>query len=213
MDIDTDVPRQGTPEWLQERLGFVTGSRFADVLAKARNKSEPWGQTAVSYALTLAGERLTGMPSQTERFPATDWGNEQEPYAVAAYEQMQGVTVETAGFVPHALVDWVGCSPDGLVGDDGTIEAKCPFTEREHLRTVWTGCMPDEHKAQVQGGLWVTGRQWCDFISYNPRLPESCSLFVSRVERDPEYIAKLSQRIEAFAGLVSEMVEVFSGNQ
>lgn len=204
---------QGTAEWLQERLGFVTASRFSDAMTAGRSKSKPWGDTAVSYALTLAAERLTGQPAPSYTNEAMQWGHDNEAVAVAAYEQMQEVEVDAAPFVTHALVDYVGGSSDGFVGSAGIIEVKCPFTTKEHLRAVWDGCMPDQHKAQVQGNLWVTGRQWCDFISYDPRLPESCSLFVSRVERDPEYISTLSARIEAFAALVSEMVEVFRGDK
>lgn len=198
--------KQGTDEWLAERLGHATASNFAAILTKGRSKSQPWGDTATSLALTLAAERLTGRPAEGFRSAATDWGNEHETAAVVAYEIAQGETVETAGFIRHPLLDWVGGSPDGLIGDDGILEAKCPWTSREHVRTVWGGVMPEQHKAQVQGNLWVTGRDWCDFVSFDPRMPESCALFITRVERDAEYIQSLADRVEAFVGLVNQIL-------
>lgn len=198
---------QGTADWLQARLGYATASNFATILTKGRGKGKEWGDTAMTHALTLVAERLTGEGEPEFTAAACDWGNANEPFAVAAYEAAQGVYVEPASFIRHPLIDWVGGSPDGLVAQDGLIEAKCPHKSHNHLRTVWTGKMPAEHTAQVQGNLWITGREWCDFVSFDPRLPESCQLFVTRVERDAAFIETLGDRVEAFLALVNQILE------
>lgn len=214
MNQETQAPpSQGSPQWLAERLGHVTASKFEDVLKKGRSKASVWGDGATTYALTLAAERLTGVVAGGYATDAMDWGTQHEPDAVAAYELTQLVNVKVAPFVRHPLIDNVGGSPDGFVFDDGILEVKCPYTSKEHLRTVWDGSMPEHHRPQVQGNLWITGRDWCDFVSYDPRMPEECRLFISRVERDAEYIKTLSDRVEAFAALVSEMVEVCGAQQ
>jgi putative phage-type endonuclease len=195
---------QGSPEWLQARCGFVTASRFSDVLTDARSKSATLSKTAESYLLELLGERLSGQPVQQGESFAMRWGTENEPRARDRYEWHTGSVVTQVGFLPHATEEWVGCSPDGLVGDDGVIEIKCPLTYREHVRVLESRSCPAEHMPQVMGELWVTGRQWCDFVSYHPLMRDRHMIAVVRVERDEEYVRDLADRVCRFRDLVQE---------
>jgi hypothetical protein len=133
------------------------------------------------------------------------WGTEQEAAARAAYEQRTGIEVEETGFVAHDVL-YAGCSPDGLVDWDGLIEIKCPYNSAVHIETLLGG-MPADHMAQVQGQMWITGRQWCDFVSYDPRMPEPLQLYVQRIHADPKAIADLAFGISAFLKEVGEKVE------
>lgn len=198
---------QGTAEWLQERCGCVTASRFAEVLKPPRTKSATWSQAAESYALQLAGERLTGRVASQGGSAATEWGTAEEPAAREQYTQATGRRVETVGFEVHPFADRIGASVDGLVGDDGTIEIKSPYTVAKHVATWIADAMPEEHMPQVQGGLYVTGRDWCDFVSWHPYMPEESRLFICRVERDDGYIARMAERLEAFDAYVHTIVE------
>jgi hypothetical protein len=133
------------------------------------------------------------------------WGTEQEPAARAAYERVTGTSVEETGFVAHDTL-LAGCSPDGLVDWDGLIEIKCPYNSANHIETLLRG-MPDEHIPQVQGQMWITGRQWCDFVSFDPRMPEPLQLHIQRINRDPGFIADLEARITIFLQQVGIQVE------
>jgi hypothetical protein len=135
-----------------------------------------------------------------------EWGTATEPFARAAYETQRGLMVDEVGFVPHPITEWVGGSPDGLVGDDGGIEIKCPHNSVVHVETL-TGGMPSEHRAQVQGLLWITGREWWDFISFDPRMPEKMRLYIERVKRDEDYIAKLVDEVTKFLDEVEKQHE------
>jgi predicted phage-related endonuclease len=186
--------KQGSKEWLQARCGKATASRFCDVVAKIRT-----GEAAArkQYRAQLLCERLTGLPVESFVNAAMQWGRQQEPVARALYEAITGDLVSEVGFIPHAEL-MAGASPDGLIGDDGCIEIKCPTTA-VHLDTLMKG-MAAEHHAQVQGVLWITGRQWCDFVSFDPRLPEPMQLYMQRIERDEIYIARLEEEIVLFLG-------------
>jgi hypothetical protein len=133
------------------------------------------------------------------------WGTEQEAAARAAYEQRTGIEVEETGFVAHDTL-YAGCSPDGLVDWDGLIEIKCPYNSAVHIETLLGG-MPADHMAQVQGQMWITGRQWCDFVSFDPRMPEPLQLYVQRIPADPKAIADLAFGISAFLKEVGSKVE------
>jgi predicted phage-related endonuclease len=188
--------KQGTEEWRRARLGKVTSSRFAEVMTGGA------GKTAHSYMLDLIGERLTGEPSEELRNKYVDWGHEHEASARAAYawqlEPGSGVVTQV-GFVPHPdLPEDVGGSPDGLVGDDGLMEIKCPYTLKAHLQTLLSGEVPSEYFWQCQGNLWVTGRKWLDYVSFHPRLPEHLQLCVIRVERDEDQIEELERKVKRF---------------
>lgn len=170
---------QNSPEWFEARLGMVTASNFSKVLAGGQ------GKTRRSYMLQLAAERLTKERTEGYTNAAMEWGNETEPQARAAYELFQEVNVELIGFCKTD--DWVGCSPDAFVGDEGLLEIKCPTTTTQISRFI-DDVFPISYKAQVQGQLLGTGRQWCDFVSFDPRIAGKAQYFCKRVERDEDYI-------------------------
>lgn len=190
---------QGSPEWYAARAGHCTASRFSDVLAKVK-VGEAAGR--IKYRWELVTERLTKTAVEGYTNRAMEWGTEQEPNARSAYEELTGVIVDTAGFIAHPDVPFVGCSPDGLISSDGGIEIKCPHNSVIHVQTL-EGGMPSEHRAQVQGAMWVTGRKWWDFVSYDPRMPSGLELHVERIKRDDEYIAALAAEVRKF---MSEVV-------
>lgn len=195
---------QGTPEWLAARAGHCTASRFCDVLARLKGGGEAASRRA--YKLQLVTERLTGMPCESYKNAAMEWGTATEPFARAAYETARGLMVDEVGFIPHPEVQWVGGSPDGLIGDEGGIEIKCPHNSVVHVETV-SGGMPSEHRAQVQGLMWITGRQWWDFVSFDPRMPDKLQLYVERVKRDRDYIKNLESEVAKFLDEVDKQHE------
>jgi len=191
---------QRTEQWFAERAGKITASMMhVAMLPRERGefKSGPRkGQIkpppkAISdYAHQLAAERLTNKPRKQIKAYALDWGTQVEPAAVAAYQAETGEIVTQCGFVQHPAHDFIGASPDFLVGDEGGGEVKSPESPEVHLETLLTG-LPAEHIEQIQGGLWVTGREWWDFVSFHPDFPPHLRLYVQRVPRDNDYITKL----------------------
>jgi hypothetical protein len=181
---------QGTDEWRRARLGIPTASEFDTVQAKGRGGGE--SKTRRTYLLKLVGERLTGEPAESFSNAHTDRGKQMEAEARDAYVLVRDLEPQLVGFVRRDDVE-AGCSPDGLLGDDGVLEIK---TKLPHLQldVLLDGKLPAEHLAQVQGALWITGRAWCDFVSYWPRLP----IFITRVHRDEAYIAKLAAAVAEF---------------
>jgi putative phage-type endonuclease len=194
---------QRTDDWYAARCGKATASRFKDVLARLKNGAPAADRQ--KYLTELVVERLTGQPVPAYENAAMRWGAEQEAAARVAYEQRTGVAVEETGFVTHDVL-MAGCSPDGLVDWDGLIEIKCPFNTGVHIDTLLNG-MPAEHTAQVQGQMWITGRQWCDFVSYDPRMPAELQLHVQRINRDPAFIADLERQVTEFLNEVAQQVE------
>jgi len=185
---------QGTDEWRQLRLGRVTASRVADVIAKTKSG---YSASRANYMAQLIAERLTGVVAESYTNAAMQHGTETEPEARAAYEFYQGVSVEQIAFVPHGKIDQAGCSPDGLIGPDGLVEIKCPNTAT-HLETLLGQAIPAKYEAQMQFQMSCTGRKWCDFVSYDPRMPEHMRLFVKRMPRDDKRIAEIEGEITAF---------------
>lgn len=185
---------QGSPEWFAERLGKVTASRVADVIAKT--KSGPAASRA-NYMAQLVCERLTGEAAESFTSKEMQWGTDQEPNARSAYEFRTDATVELVGFVHHPKIGDSGASPDGLVAADGLVEIKCPNTAT-HIETLLGRAVPGKYITQIQWQLACTGRQWCDYVSFDPRMPESMSLFVARVDRDPKMIADLEAEVLKF---------------
>jgi putative phage-type endonuclease len=185
---------QGSDEWKALRIGKVTASRVADVVARTKTGH---GASRANYMAQLIAERLTGTTAESYTNAAMQHGTETEPEARAAYEFYQGVTVKEVAFVPHPKIDQAGCSPDGLVGDDGLIEIKCPNTAG-HLDTLLGQAPPSKYEAQMQFQMACTGRKYCDFVSYDPRMPENMRLFIKRVPRDDKRIAELESEIAAF---------------
>lgn len=202
---------QGSAEWLEERLGYVTASRFADCMVQPRSKSDLLSKTAESYMIDLIGEHLTGQPASEVKTVPMEWGTNWEPVARREYCKLHGVHANTVGFIRHETEQLIGCSPDALIGEEGAIEIKCPMSAANHLRVILSGGIPDEHVPQIQGVLWVTGRQWCDFITFHPKFPEALRLLVIRSVRDEEYIERLSGHVLSFRDeLQSRMNAVWS---
>ena len=200
MNIIYDI-EQGSDEWLMLRLGKLTASKFADVISKGRGK-EP-SKTRVSYMYQLAAEILVGEPTTFFKNAAMQWGTDCEPAARAAYELKHDLEVVECAFIEHD--EFVGVSPDGLVGIDGLLEIKCPTTVT-HLKYYMAGTMPAEYLAQVQGQLWVSGRDWCDFVSYDPRVRSEADYFELRVNRDDEYIKNLEVQCGTFIDELKELL-------
>lgn len=193
---------QGTPEWLALRCGKATASKIADIIAKT--KSGPSASRA-NYLAQLVAERLTGTVAESYTNGAMQWGTEKEPEARATYEFYRSAVVMPVGFVPHPGIEMSGASPDGLVGDDGLIEIKCPNTAT-HIETLLGGSVPGKYVTQMQWQMACTGRAWCDFVSFDPRMPEDMRLFVSRVPRDGRLIGTLETEVSVFLGEVSDTV-------
>ncbi|WP_343499688.1 lambda exonuclease family protein [Achromobacter denitrificans] len=196
---------QRTEAWLKARSGKITASRFADVIAVSAKTGKPL-QAREDYMLTLAAERTSGIPKQSITSKSLSWGTDLEEHAREAYEIEKGQIVEETGFVLHPVHAFIGASSDGWIGDDGLIEIKCPHDEKVHVRT-WLYGMPADHMAQIQGNLLVTGRQWADFISYDPRAGEPWRLYVQRIPRDEAYIKTLLTALLQFEAELRAMVD------
>lgn len=194
---------QRTEEWFAARLGKVTASRVADVIAKTKTG---YGASRANYMAELICERLTGAKGESFVSTAMLWGTETEPQARAAYETASGCLVEETGYVPHGTITESGASPDGLVGDDGLLEIKCPQTAT-HMDTLLSESVPAKYITQMQWQMACTGRQWCDFVSYDPRLPDRMKVFVKRVPRDDAFIEHLEKEVNLF---LAEMAEKLS---
>lgn len=191
---------QNTPEWLASRAGKITASRMCDVLAftvgegefksgprKGQKRPDVELKARLDYIGDILAEILTGDPKAQVRAKTMDWGHDVESAARAAYEAETGSIVELAGFVIHPGMSFVGCSPDGLIGLKGMMQIKCPANPAVHVQTITDG-MPEEHIPQVQSEMMVTGRDWNDFVSFDPRMPPNLRLYIQRIHRDDEYI-------------------------
>lgn len=186
---------QGTPEWLAARAGKVTASKIGDVTAKIAS-GKPSALRATYMGLLLA-ERLTGVCQPGYVSPEMQWGTDNEAAARQAYEAAKGLDVYEVGFIDHPEVAMSGASPDGYVGDEGLVEIKCPNTST-HIDTLDADAAPSKYLGQIQWQLACTGREWCDFVSFDPRLPGGLQLFVKRVHRDASLILSLEAEVTAF---------------
>jgi putative phage-type endonuclease len=193
----------GSREWLQARCGLVTASRCAHVTAMKKDKTEK--AERADYRSELISEILTGNPYPHFVSKEMKWGLDQEPFARAAYEMQRDVLVATGGFFRHPSVDRFGASPDGLVGDDGLIQIKCPSTTT-HIEWLLSGTVPVEHMPQMLGEMACTLRTWCDFVSYDPRLPEHLQLYVKRFHRDERFVALLEKEVQHFNREIDEQL-------
>jgi putative phage-type endonuclease len=191
---------QRTDEWFKARLGKVTASRVADVLAKIKT-----GEAAArkNYKMELVVQRLTGQQQESFTNAAMEWGTATEPQARMAYEAHTSSFVEEKGFVDHPTIEWFGCSPDGVVGE-GLIEIKCPNTAT-HIETIIDEKAPSKYIPQMQCQMAVTNAKWCDFVSFDPRVPEELQLFVVRVDRDQEYIDQMEVEVKQFLSEVNDL--------
>lgn len=186
---------QRTSDWFADRCGNVTASKFGDVIAVGKT-GKPL-KARDDYLMRIVTERLTGQPTESVDSYAMAWGRDAEPFARAAFEAETGLIVVESPFVRHQTIDWVGCSPDGLIGTDRGYESKCPKNSSVHLATIRDG-MPEEHKAQVQGCMWVTGRKYWSFVSFDPRMPEHLRLYHEVIFRDDEFIKHLEAEVLKF---------------
>ena len=185
---------QGTPEWFAARLGNVTGSRVADLMAKTKSG---YSASRANYMAELICERLTGQQGDRFTNAAMQWGTETEPQARAAYEFLTDRAVVETGFVLHPTLAGFGASPDGLVDDDGLLEIKCPNTAT-HIETLLIEAVPGKYMTQMQAQMACTGRAWCDFVSFDPRMPGDLQIWIKRVDRDAAFITEMEGEIAAF---------------
>ena len=193
---------QGSNEWFAIRIGKVTASRVADIIAKTKSG---YSTSRDNYMAQLVCERLTGQKGESFTNAAMQHGTETEPLARAAYEALKDVLVDVVGFVPHPSIKMAGASPDGLVGDDGLLEIKCPNTAT-HIDTLLSESVPTKYFTQMQFQLACTGREWCDFVSFDNRLPEELQLFVKRVPRDDTYIKLMESEIVQFIAELDDKI-------
>jgi len=192
---------QRTDEWFTARLGKVTASRVADVVAKTKNG---YSASRDNYMADLIVERLTGQKASSFSNAAMEWGTEQEPNARAAYSARTGELVEEVGFIDHPVIPMSGASPDGLV-NEGCVEFKAPNTAT-HLEYLLAGKPVEKYATQMQWQMACTKRPWCDFVSYDPRLPEHLQLLIVRVPRDEKRIAELETEVRKFLAELDDKV-------
>lgn len=201
--MEPEEIEQRTAEWLALRCGKVTASKLADVMARTQ---KGWGASRANYAAQLVCERLTGTVEQSYTNAAMQWGNDWEAAAREAYGLKVGEFVVEVGFVEHpdAFIA-AGASPDGLVGDDGLVEIKCP-NSATHIATLRGEPIPDKYIKQMQWQMACTERQWCDFASFDPRLPDAMQLHVQRVARDDALIDEMTEAVQNFLAEVDAAV-------
>ena len=197
---------QLSPEWFAERCGKVTASRVADLMARTKSG---WGASRANYMAELIAERLTGQVAESYSNAAMQWGQEHEQQAKDAYSFYFEQEITPAGFVPHPTIRDFGASPDGLVGEDGLIEVKCPNTAT-HIDTLTADKVPEKYELQMQSQMACTGRQWVDFVSFDPRMPENLRLFCGRVNRDEERIREIEMEVERFLEALTFKIEELS---
>ena len=198
---------QGSASWFADRLGKVTASRVADVIAKTKSG---YSTSRENYCVELALERITGKRSESFSNAAMTWGTETEPLARAKYEAMTGAIVDEVGMVPHPSIAMTGASPDGLIDDDGLIEIKCPQSAT-HAKTLLSQKPDGKYITQMMWQMICTGRKYCDFVSFDPRFPEHLQLCVIRVDRDAQRCAELESEVVVFLAEVAEMVAKLLG--
>ena len=194
---------QRTEEWYSARAGKVTASRLSDVIATTKSGDSA---SRSNYMAQLIAERLTGRCVEGFSSKAMQWGVDTEELARLAYESETGLIVSEVGFIDHSIIEYSGASPDGLVGDDGLIEIKCPET-KTHIATLISNKAPSKYIPQMQWQMACTGRFWVDFVSFDPRMPESLQLFIIRVQRDQDLIDKYERSVRDF---LSEMEDTIT---
>ena len=200
---------QRSDEWFLARLGKVTASRVADIIARTKTG---YSSSRAKYMGELLCERLTGTRGEPYQSAAMVWGVNTEPQARAAYEAALGDLVEEVGFIPHPTISMSGASPDGLVGERGLVEIKCPTTIT-HIDTLLSNEVPSQYNTQMQWQMACTGRDWCDFVSYDPRLPPNMQLFIHRVLRNDLEIEDLNKEVTKFIEELDEKINLLNQNE
>jgi putative phage-type endonuclease len=197
---------QGSAEWIAARVGKVGASRVADIIARTKTG---WGASRANYMAELIAERLTGTPAEKYTNAAMQWGTDTEAQARAAYQFETSILVQQVGFIEHPSIAMAGASPDGFVGEQGLLECKCPNTAT-HIETLLGQSVPGKYITQMQWQMACTGRAWCDFASFDPRMPETMRLFIQRVPRDSDMIMELETQVIAFIGELDAKVAQLS---
>lgn len=191
----------GTPNWHAARRGLLTASRIADALAVLKNGKPSESRRKLLF--DLLAERMSGVAVEHYVTPAMQWGIDNQADAMAAYEAETGELVGPEVFVLHPSIDWFGATPDGLIGSDGLIEIKCPTTPK-HLSWVIAGEVPDEHKPQMLAQLACTGREWVDFVSFDPRVRKP-QLFIRRFHPERSEIERIETGARDFLAELDTM--------
>ncbi len=199
------MTEQRTDDWHALRVGRITGTAFSDVM-NFTAKGEA-GAGRKNLITRLAVERITGQPSETYQNAAMRRGIELEPFALSAYECQTGELIESAAFVVHPKYDFIGVSPDALIGKDGMAEIKCPDSMHKHLAALLKAEHAQEYRWQIMGQMWVCGRAWNDAVSYDPRFPEHLRLAIHRVARDDGVIAALEMQCLAVEAEVQKTID------
>lgn len=190
----TEHIEQGSQEWYEARCGSLGASQVAQALARTKSG---WGASRANVMAQLIVERLTGLPSEGYTSSAMQWGIDTEPQARAAYEFLRDAEVVEVGLLRHPVIEGTHASPDGLVADEGLIEIKCP-NSATHIDTLLSDKVPGNYWTQMQWQMACTGRKWCDFVSFDPRLPADLQLWVRRVERDDDAIESMERDVSDF---------------
>lgn len=194
---------QRSPEWFSARAGKVTASCMHKVMARTKTG---YGADRANYHAQLVTERLTGLPAESFSNAAMQWGTDTEPQARAAYAMEVGLVPVEVGFIRHPSIAMAGASPDGLVGDTGMLEVKCP-NSATHITTLTGGGIDRKYMLQMQWQMVCAGRDWCDFASFDPRMPEEMQLHVERVQRDPALIEEMETEVRKFLAEVNATVD------
>jgi len=193
---------QRTEEWFTARLGKVTASKVSDVMAKTKSG---YSASRATYMSQLLVERLTGTRAEGFTSAAMQWGTDTEPKARTAYEFITDMNVVEVGFVNHPFIEMSGASPDGLVDDLGMLEIKCPNTST-HVQTLLDEKIPKRYVDQMQWQMACAEREWCDFVSFDPRLPDGNDFFCTRLKRDDKRIADLESEVTDFLDELSTQI-------
>jgi putative phage-type endonuclease len=194
---------QGSPEWPAERMGKVTASALVNVMM-AKNTAG-----YQNYMAQLICERLTGQPVETFKSDAMQYGTDTEAQARAFYELETGNDVRQCGFIPHPLLEWAGASPDGLVGELGLVEIKCPQPAK-HIKNLMGGTIDRAYALQMQWQMECTGGEWCDFVSFNPSFPDHLQIHIQRVDRDQELISEIMAATTTFLAETESKLRVLN---
>jgi putative phage-type endonuclease len=193
---------QGSPEWTQARVGSLGASRIADITARTKSG---YGASRANVMAELVCERLTNLPAERFVTPAMQHGIDCEAEARSTYEFELGVTAKTCGLFRHPTIEGTHASPDGLIGDDGCLEVKCPNTAT-HIETLLSKRVPERYIKQIQWQLACTGRRWCDYCTYDNRMPSELQLWIFRVMRDQKMIDELEREARIFLDELDEKV-------
>jgi len=194
---------QGSEEWKQSRIGKATASRISDIVAKTKTG---YSTSRANYMAQLVVERMTNQVGESYSNAAMEWGVENEPFARAAYEAKTGNLVDQVGAIDHPTIPMSAASPDGLISEDGCLEVKCLNTAT-HIDTILGGEPVKKYYDQMQWQMACTRRKWCDFVSFDPRMPAHLQLFVKRIQRNDVYIAELESEVIQFLKEVDDKVK------